>query len=122
MKNVQPGLDTMMFSLVLCGIKFILMPVYYLLQLVYLLLHFFIFPLYVILFAFSSVWIVCLIMISLCAYLARLSVILRCAVFLVALPFVIIGAILIALAPMPSPMSYTDRADKMHVILSYPCC
>lgn len=120
MKNVQPWWDTIVFSVVFCGIKFILTPVYYLLQLVYLPSQFLVVPLYAILFAFSILWLVCLTMISLCAYLARLSMLLRCIVFFVALPFVIIGAILITLAPMPSPMSYVDRDAKIHVILAYP--
>lgn len=121
MNNVQPGFDTVVFGFVLGGIKLFLTPVHGLLQLIYLPCQFLIIPLFMILFAFSCLWLVCLVMIKFCAYLARVSIILRCIAFLVALPFVIIGAIVIALVPMPSPMSYVDREAKMHVILAYPC-
>ncbi len=117
---MHTGFDTVIFAAITAGIKVILTPVALLLRIVYIPCQILILPLMVILLLFSVSWMVCLGVIMACGAIARTIGLLRPILFVVALPFVIIGAALIAIAPMPSPASIIDQQEKLHVLLSYP--
>lgn len=117
---MHTGYDTFVFGLITTAIKFILSPVGMLLRIIYIPCQILIVPLMLVLFMFSLSWMVCLGVIMGCGAVARSCWLLRPAAFLIALPFVVIGAALIAIAPMPSPASIIDQLEKLHILLSYP--
>lgn len=117
---MHTGYDTVVFGLITAAIKFILAPVGMLLRIIYIPCQILIVPLMLLLFLFSLFWLVCLGVIMTCGAVARSSWLLRPVAFLLALPFVVIGATLIAIAPMPSPASIVDQQEKLHILLSYP--
>ena len=117
---MHTGFDTVVFAAITAGIKVALTPVALLLRIVYIPCQILILPLMAILLLFSVLWMVCLGVIMACGAMARSVGLLRPILFVVALPFVVIGAALIAIAPMPSPASMIDQQEKMHILLSYP--
>ena len=119
-KVMNRGIDTVIFAAITVGIKVALTPVALLLRIVYIPCQILILPLMAILLLFSVLWMVCLGVIMACGAMARSVGLLRPILFVVALPFVVIGAALIAIAPMPSPASMIDQQEKMHILLSYP--
>lgn len=119
-KVMNRGIDTVIFAAITVGIKVALTPVALLLHIVYIPCQILILPLMAILLLFSVLWMVCLGVIMACGAMARSVGLLRPILFVVALPFVVIGAALIAIAPMPSPASMIDQQEKMHILLSYP--
>lgn len=119
---MHKGYDTVVFGLITAAIKFILSPVGMLLRIIYIPCQILIVPLMLVLLLFSLSWLVCLGVIMGCGAVARSYWLLRPVAFLLALPFVIIGAALIAIAPMPSPTSIIDQQMKLRILLSYPDC
>ncbi len=117
---MHTGFDTVIFAGVTAGVKCILTPVALILRIVYIPCQILVLPLMAILLLFSIAWMVCLGIIMACGTLARSASLLRPLLFVVALPFVIIGAVLITIAPTPSPASIIDLQAKLHVLLSYP--
>lgn len=117
---MHTGFDTAVFGLVTAVIKFILSPIGFLLRIVYIPCQILIVPLMLLLFLFSLAWLVCLGVIMGCGAVARSCWLLRPVVFLLAFPFVVVGATLIVIAPMPSPASILDQQEKLHILLSYP--
>ena len=117
---MHAGFDTVIFAAITAGIKIVLTPVALLLRIVYIPCQILVLPLMAVLLLFSVLWMVCLGVIMACGAIARSVALLRPLVFVVALPFVVIGAVLIAIAPMPSPASIIDQQEKLHVLLSYP--
>ena len=117
---MHTGFDTVVFAAITAGIKVALTPVALLLRIVYIPCQILILPLMAILLLFSVLWKVCLGVIMACDAMARSFWMLRPILFVVALPFVIIGAVLITIAPMPSPASIIDQQEKLHILLSYP--
>ena len=117
---MHTGFDTVVFSLVTAAIKFILSPIGLLLRIIYIPCQILIVPLMLLLVVFSLFWLVCLGVIMGCGAVARSCWLLRPVAFLLALPFVVVGAILITIAPMPSPASIIDQQAKLHILLSYP--
>ena len=114
------AIDTRIFAWMATTIGLVLRPVYCVLQLIYLPCKMLIVPLVLILLAFSALWLPCLGVISVCAAGARKSMILRPVMFVIALPFVFVGSVLIALAPMPNEKSLEDKELKLHYLLKYP--
>lgn len=117
---MHTGFDTVIFAGVTAGVKCILTPVALIQRIVYIPCQILVLPLMAILLLFSIAWMVCLGIIMACGTLARSASLLRPLLFVVALPFVIIGAVLITIAPTPSPASIIDLQAKLHVLLSYP--
>lgn len=117
---MHAGYDTVIFAVITAGIKVILSPVVLLLRIVYIPCQILVLPLMVILLLFSIMWMVCIGVIMACGAMARSIGLLRPVLFVIALPFVIIGAVLIVIAPMPSPASMIDQQEKLHILLSYP--
>jgi len=117
---IGPGFDTMVFAFIVAGVRLILRPVWWLLQIVYAPCKFLVLPMMLLLFAFSLVWFICAALLSAVATLARSSRGKRILAFFLALPLVVVASILFALAPLPSPASYSDLEEKMHLILGYP--
>ena len=118
--HLHTGFDTVVFGLVTAAIKFILSPIGLLLRIIYIPCQILIVPLMLLLFLFSVAWLLCLGVIMGCGAIARSCWLLRPVAFMLALPFVVIGAALIAIAPMPSPASIIDQQEKLHILLSYP--
>ena len=116
---MHTGFDTVVFAVITAGIKVALTPVALLLRIVYIPCQILILPLMAILLLFSVLWMVCLGVIMACGAMARSVGLLRPILFVVALPFVVIGAALIAIAPMPSPASMIDKQEKMHILLLF---
>lgn len=117
---MHTGFDTVIFAAIAAGIKVALSPVALLLRIFYIPCQILVLPLMAILLLFSITWLLCLGMIMACGAIARSFWMLRPILFVVALPFVIIGAVLITIAPMPSPASIIDQQEKLHILLSYP--
>ncbi len=101
-------------------IGLVLRPVYWVLHIVYLPCKMLIVPLVIILLVFSVLWLPCLGVISVCAAGARMSMVLRPVMFVIALPFVFLGSVLIALVPMPNEASLEDKELKLHYLMKYP--
>ena len=118
----QASLDTAIVCFLVGGLKVILTPLVLLLRIVYFPCQILVLPLMVILLVFSLLWVVCMGVISLIAAIARSAGFLRPILFVLVLPFVLIGAVLVVLAPMPSPASLIDQQTKFHFLLSYPRC
>ena len=117
---MHTGFDTVVFGLITATIKFILSPIGILLRIIYIPCQILIVPLMLVLFLFSLSWMMRLGVIMGCGAVARSCWLLRPVAFLLALPFVVVGATLIAIAPMPSPTSIIDQQMKLHILLSYP--
>ena len=117
---MHTGYDTVMLGMVAAGIKVLLSPIGALLRIIYIPCQILVLPLMLLLFLFSLSWMVCLGVIMACGAVARSCILFRPLAFVLALPFVVIGAILIAIAPMPSPSSIIDQQEKLHMLLSYP--
>lgn len=117
---MHTGLDTVVFALVMAAIKFVLAPIGILLRIIDIPCQVLILPLMCLLFLFSLTWLAGLGVIMCCGAGARSFWLLRPVAFVLSLPFVILGATLIALAPMPSPASIIDQQEKLHILLPYP--
>ena len=114
------AIDTRIFAWMATTIGLMLRPVYWGLQIVYLPCKMLIVPLVIILLVFSVLWLPCLGVIAVCAAGARRSMMLRPVMFVIALPFVFLGSVLIALVPMPNEASLEDKEQKLHYLMKYP--
>lgn len=112
------GFDTVIFVVITAGPKVVLTPVAVLLRTVYIPIRTLVFLLMAILLLFSIMWLICFGVIMPCGAMARFFGVLRPILFLIVLPFEIIGAVLIAIAPLSSPSSIIDWREKLHILLS----
>lgn len=124
MSNEMTYGEGAVFGLLVVVFKYLAIPFYYLLLILYVPCKILVLPMLLLLIMFSALWMICLCGISLAAMIARGTGVLRPIAFLIALPFVIIAAIAISLAPVPNLAGNIEKFEKFkllfHFVVNYP--
>lgn len=120
MDNNELSWESIILSALVLMIKRITTPIYWLLLIIYIPSRILVLPMFALLLAFSIPWLVCFIAITILAAIARNVSILRPFAFIIVLPFVIIGALVVTLAPVPNALGEVEKAEKYFLLMTYP--